>query len=68
MIVTEAVGHKAKRSVSWDPTPGTGWDYLGEFDELIPANVDGTQRSSLFPHLAKQADKYSLIASLAVVK
>ena len=49
---------------TWDPKPGTGYDYLGEFDKVIPTNVDGIQLGALFPHLAKQADKYSLIRSM----
>ena len=49
---------------AWDPKPGTGYDYLGQFDKFIPTNVDGIQLSSLFPYLAKQADKYSLIRSM----
>ncbi|NLF69316.1 MAG: DUF1501 domain-containing protein [Candidatus Anammoximicrobium sp.] len=48
----------------WDPKPGTGYNYLGEFDKFIPTNVDGVQLSYLFPSLAKQADKYSLIRSM----
>jgi hypothetical protein len=49
---------------TWDPKPGTGYDYLGEFDRFIPTNVEGIQLSSLFPQMAKQADKYSLIRSM----
>jgi hypothetical protein len=50
---------------AWDPKPGTGYDYLGEFDnKFIPTNVDGIQLGSLFPRLAKQADKFSLIRSM----
>lgn len=49
---------------TWDPKPGTGRDYLGEFDKFIPTNVDGIQLSALFPELAKQADKYALIRSM----
>ena len=49
---------------AWDPKPGTGYDYLGEFDKFIPTNVKGIQLSALFPKLAKQADKYSLIRSM----
>jgi hypothetical protein len=49
---------------TWDPKPGTGYDYLGEFDKFIPTNVPGIQISTLFPQLAKQADKYSLIRSM----
>lgn len=49
---------------SWDPKPESGYDYLGELNKFIPTNVDGIQLSSLFPELAKQADKYSLIRSM----
>lgn len=49
---------------TWDPKPGTGWDYLGEFDKVIPTNVSGIQLSALFPKLAQQADKFSLIRSM----
>jgi len=49
---------------TWDPKPGTGWDYMGEFDKAIPTNVDGIQLNALFPKLAKAADKYSLIRSM----
>ena len=49
---------------TWDPKPGTGYDYLGEFDRVIPTNVEGTQLSALFPKLAKHADKFSLIRSM----
>ncbi len=48
----------------WDPKPGTGYDYLGEFDKFIPTNVEGIDVSYLFPELAKQADKYALIRSM----
>ena len=49
---------------TWDPKPGSGYDYMGEFDRVIPTNVAGIQISPLFPQLAKQADKYSLIRSM----
>jgi hypothetical protein len=49
---------------TWDPKPGTGYDYLGEFDRVIPTNVSGMQITSLFPKLAMHADKYSLIRSM----
>ncbi len=49
---------------TWDPKPGSGPEYLGEFDKVVPTNVDGIQLSSLFPLLARQADKYSLIRSM----
>jgi len=49
---------------TWDPKPGTGYDYMGEFDKVIPTNVNGIQLGALFPKLAMQADKYSLIRSM----
>ena len=49
---------------AWDPKPGTGYDYLGEFSRVIPTNVKGIQLGALFPELAKQADKYTLIRSM----
>ena len=49
---------------TWDPKPGTGYDYMGEFDKFIPTNVNGIQLGALFPKLAMQADKYSLIRSM----
>mgnify|MGYP001040935838 CR=1 FL=1 len=49
---------------TWDPKPDAGRDYMGEFGEVIPTNVDGIQLGALFPNLAKQADKYSLIRSM----
>lgn len=49
---------------TWDPKPDSGYDYMGEFTKVIPANVDGIQLGALFPELAKQADKYSLIRSM----
>jgi hypothetical protein len=49
---------------TWDPKPESGRDYMGEFSQVIPTNVDGIQIGALFPELAKQADKYSLIRSM----
>ena len=49
---------------TWDPKPDAGAEYLGEFNKVIPTNVDGIQLGALFPELAKQADKYSLIRSM----
>jgi hypothetical protein len=49
---------------TWDPKPGTGYEYLGEFDKFIPTNVPAIQLGALFPKLAQQADKYSLIRSM----
>lgn len=49
---------------TWDPKPDSGYDYMGEFPKAIPTNVEGIQIGQLFPNLAKQADKYSLIRSM----
>lgn len=49
---------------TWDPKTGTGYDWMGEFDKSIPTNVSGIQLGALFPNMAKQADKYSLIRSM----
>jgi len=49
---------------TWDPKPDSGRDYMGEFAKAIPTNADGMQIGELFPNLAKQADKFSLIRSM----
>ena len=49
---------------TWDPKPDSGYEYMGDFRTAIPTNVDGIQIGELFPQLAKQADKYSLIRSM----
>lgn len=49
---------------TWDPKPDSGRAYMGDFGEVISTNVDGIQIGALFPELAKQADKYSLIRSM----
>ncbi len=49
---------------TWDPKPGLGRDYLGDFTEVIDTNVPGIRLGGLFPKLARQADKYSLIRSM----
>ena len=49
---------------TWDPKPDSGKEYMGEFAKAIPTNVDGIQVGELFPNLAKQADKYSLIRGM----
>jgi hypothetical protein len=49
---------------TWDPKPGSGYDYMAEFDRVIPTAAKGIQLGSLFPELAKHADKFSLIRSM----
>ena len=49
---------------TWDPKPDAGYDYMGELANAIPTKVDGIRLGQLFPNLAKQADKFSLIRSM----
>ena len=49
---------------TWDPKPESGREYMGEFRDVINTNVAGIQLGALFPELAKQADKFSLIRSM----
>jgi uncharacterized protein (DUF1501 family) len=49
---------------TWDPKPESGYEYTGDFRKAIPTNVPGIQIGELFPELAKQADKFSLIRSM----
>lgn len=49
---------------TWDPKPETGRDYMGDFPKAISTNADGIRIGELFPLLAKQADKYSIIRGM----
>lgn len=49
---------------TWDPKPEAGREYMGDFMDVVPSNVDGIRLGALFPKLAQQADKYSLIRSM----
>jgi len=49
---------------TWDPKPESGNEYMGEFGDVVDTNVPGIQLGGLFPELAKQADKYSLIRGM----
>jgi len=49
---------------TWDPKPDSGYEYTGDFKTAIPTNVDGIQLGELFPEMAKQMDKFSLIRSM----
>ena len=51
-------------SDTWDPKPKAGYDWTGELDKIIPTKIDGFNIGSLFPEMAKQADKFSLIRSM----
>ncbi len=48
----------------FDPKPQAGEDYCGPYKKPIATNVSGIQICQMFPLLAKQADKYSLIRSM----
>jgi uncharacterized protein (DUF1501 family) len=49
---------------TWDPKPDAGSEYMGDFAKAIPTNADGIQLNAVFPELAKQADKFSLIRGM----
>jgi uncharacterized protein (DUF1501 family) len=49
---------------TFDPKPDAPSDYRGPFS-AIPTNVTGIQISELLPRLAKLADKYALLRSVA---
>jgi hypothetical protein len=49
---------------TWDPKPAAGYEYMGEFGSVIETNVPGVTIGGLFPEMAKQADKYSLIRGM----
>jgi hypothetical protein len=49
---------------TWDPKPDAGYDWSGQFNKVVDTNVEGIQLSSLFPRLAQQMDKFTLIRSM----
>jgi uncharacterized protein (DUF1501 family) len=49
---------------TWDPKPNAGNDYTGSLSKDIETNVAGLRLGALFPNLAKQADKFSLIRGM----
>ena len=49
---------------TWDPKPKAGYDWTGSFDKVINTSVDGIQLSSLFPKLAEQMNRFSIIRSM----
>ncbi len=50
---------------TFDPKPEAGSDYCGPLDKPIATNVSGIRICELLPLLAKQADKYAIIRSMA---
>jgi uncharacterized protein (DUF1501 family) len=49
---------------TFDPKPEAGYDYCGPLKQPVETNVSGIRIGELFPQLAKQADKYSIIRSM----
>ena len=49
---------------TFDPKPEAGRNYCGDLLKPIETNVSGIRISELFPLLARQADKYSIIRSM----
>ena len=50
---------------TFDPKPEAGYDYCGPLSHPIATNVPGIRIGELLPQLAQQADKYSIIRSMA---
>lgn len=48
---------------TWDPKPDAPEEIRGPF-KAIPTNADGIQISEIFPRMARQADKFSLVRSV----
>lgn len=48
---------------TWDPKPDAPREVRGPF-KAIKTNADGMQISEIFPHMAKIADKFSLVRSV----
>jgi hypothetical protein len=48
---------------TFDPKPEAGQDYCGELKNPVQTNVPGIRICQLFPLMAKQADKYSILRS-----
>ena len=49
---------------TWDPKPESGRAYMGDFMQTVETNVSGIRLGAMFPLLAKQADKFSLVRSM----
>jgi hypothetical protein len=49
---------------TFDPKPGAGAAYTGPLSATQATNVPGIEIGQLFPLLARQADKYSIIRSM----
>ncbi len=49
---------------TWDPKVAAGYNFMGDLAAVIATNVPGIQLGGLFPKLAEQADKFSLIRGM----
>ncbi|MGL4594036.1 MAG: DUF1501 domain-containing protein [Thermoguttaceae bacterium] len=49
---------------TFDPKPGAGRDYCGDWDKPIATNVPGIEISQSLPNLATCADLYSIVRSM----
>ncbi len=49
---------------TWDPKPDAGYDFTGDFKDTISTKVSGIRLGALFPEMAKQADKFSIVRSM----
>ena len=49
---------------TFDPKPGAGAAYTGPLNATQATNVPGIEIGQLFPRLARQADKYSIVRSM----
>lgn len=50
---------------TFDPKPGAGPDYCGPWDKPLQTNANGIEISQSLPELAKVADCYSIIRTIA---
>ena len=49
---------------TWDPKPAAGYNFMGNLAAVIATKVPGVQLGGLFPKLAEQADKFSLVRGM----
>ena len=49
---------------TFDPKPEAGEDYAGPYRKPLETNVKGIRINEKFEHMAKQAQKYSIIRSM----
>ncbi|MCK6479297.1 MAG: DUF1501 domain-containing protein [Planctomycetes bacterium] len=50
---------------TFDPKPEAGRDFCGPLDRAVPTAVDGMRLGALFPLLAAQASRFSLLRGLS---